>query len=139
MTTIYEVDAQKYHKKLAEELKNIPEIKAPEWINFVKSGVSKERPPQEEDFWHKRAASVLRQIYVRGVVGVSRLRTKYGGKKERGSRPAEFRKGGGKNIRLVLQQLEKAGILEKSLGKKKGRQLTRKGLDFMNKIAEGMK
>lgn len=137
--TIYDVDAQEYNKKLASALKNMPEFVVPEWAGFVKTGASKERPPQEEDFWHKRAASILRQIYVRGVLGVNRMRTRYGGKKERGSRPAEFRKAGGKTIRLILQQAEKAELLEKSLGKKKGRQLTKKGLDFMNNIAGEMK
>ena len=29
----------------------------------------------DSDFWHKRAASILRQIYIHKVVGVGRLRT----------------------------------------------------------------
>jgi len=77
---IYE--AQAYNKALAEALKEMPEFKVPEWSLFVKSGPSKQRPINEEDFWHKRAASILRQIYKKGVVGVNRLRTKYGSTKE---------------------------------------------------------
>ncbi|MFH1710924.1 MAG: 40S ribosomal protein S19 [Nanoarchaeota archaeon] len=130
---IYDLESGEYNNKLAEALKKIPEIEAPEWAALVKTSVSKARPPQE-DWWHKRTASILRQIYIHGVVGVSRLRTKYGSKKNRGSRPGEFRKSSGKIIRLILQQAEKAGFLEKSEGKKKGRKLTSKGVKFLEGV-----
>ena len=60
---VYELNAHEYNLKLAEALKKIPEFKQPEWMDFVKTGVAKQRPPQEVDFWYKRAASILRQIY----------------------------------------------------------------------------
>lgn len=138
--TIYEVDAQEYNTKLAEALKKIPEFKAPEWSHFVKSGPSKERPMQDHDFWYKRAASILRQIYRKNIVGVNRLRTRYGSKKNRGGRPEEFRKAGGKIIRTILQQSDAAGLTEvaKAIkgvkGKKPGRQLTDKGKKFLEDI-----
>jgi len=90
MADIRTIDPEKYNKSLAEALKKIPEFKAPEWAIFVKTGVSKKRPTLEEDFWYKRAASILRQIYIKGIVGVERLRTRYGGRKNRGAKPAEF-------------------------------------------------
>lgn len=130
---VYEIEAGEYNNKLAIELAKLPEFEAPEWSYFVKTSVARSRPPQD-NFWHKRAASILRQIYIKGVVGVSRLRTKYGGRKKRGMRPEEFRKASGKIIRLILQQAEKAGLLEKSEGKKKGRKLTIKGVKFLEEI-----
>jgi len=136
---IYDIEANKYNKALAEALKQFPEFQAPEWSFFVKSGVNKVRPPAESDFWYIRAASILRQIFRKGVVGVSRLRTRYGGRKKRGVKPEEFRKGSGKIIRVILQQGEKAGLLEKAERKKKGRQLTKKGLEFLNSVAESVK
>ena len=139
MTTVYDVDPGKFNEKLSGELKKMEEFKMPEWASFVKAGPAKSRPPQDIDFWYKRTASILRQLYVRGVVGVNRLKTKYGGRKQRGGRPEEFRKAGGKMIRTMLQQAEKAGVVEKSAGKRKGRQLTKKGLEFMNKTAESVK
>ena len=138
-TTIYDVDAGKYNEKLAEELKKLPEFKMPEWASLVKTSVARARPPSDPDFWYKRAASILRQIHVRGVIGVNKLRTKYGGRKKRGGKPEEFRKAGGKLIRTILQQAEAAGLIEKAGGKKKGRQLTKKGLEFMNKAAGEVK
>lgn len=127
----------KYNTELANALKDIDEFEKPEWVDFVKTSVHKTRPTFEQDFWHKRAASILRQIYVNGIVGVERLRTRYGGRKDRGQRPPEFRKGGGKIIRVILQQAEAAGFLEKVKGKKSGRKLTEKGKSFMEKVAGG--
>ncbi|MBS3074626.1 40S ribosomal protein S19 [Candidatus Pacearchaeota archaeon] len=136
---IYDIDANEYNKLLSEELKKIPEFKAPEWIHFVKSSPARDRPILEEDFWHKRAASIMRQIYVRGVLGVSRLRTRYGGRKDRGHKPPEFRRGSGKIIRLILQQAEAAGLLKKVKGKRSGRSLTTKGKELVEKTGKGGK
>jgi small subunit ribosomal protein S19e len=140
MTSVYELNAQEYNLKLAEALKQIPEFEAPEWINFVKSGPAKERPINEEDFWQKRAASILRQIYKKNIVGVNRLRTKYGSKKNRGFKPERFQRAGGKIIRTILQQSDAAGFTEIAKvikgvrGKKPGRQLTEKGRLFLESI-----
>ncbi len=131
---------QEYNIKLASALKNIPEFEAPEWVQFVKSSPSKERPIEDIDFWHKRAASILRQIYKKRLLGVNRLRTRYGSKKNRGSKPEKFVKAGGKIIRTILQQSDKAGFTEMSKivkgvrNKKPGRQLTKKGKDFLEGI-----
>ncbi len=133
---IYEMRADEYNQKLAEALKQIPEFKEPEWAAFVKTGTAKKRPPQEEDFWHKRAASILRQIYIHKTVGVNRLKTRYGSRKNRGMRPEKFKKGSGKIIRVILQQAEKAGLLEKKNepGKRAGRCLTEKGKELLENI-----
>ena len=112
MNPVYDLPTQEFNEKLAQALKKLPEFKAPEWIGFVKSGSSRERPIESPDFWYKRAASILRQLYRRDVVGVNRLRTKYGGRKNRGYKPERFRKAGGKIIRTILQQADKAGFTE---------------------------
>ena len=137
--TVYDFDQQEYNLKLAEALKKIPEFKKPEWAEFVKSSPSKERPIDDEDFWHKRAASILKQLYKRKIVGVNRLRTKYGSKKNRGYAPEKFRKAGGKIIRTIFQQSDQAGLTEIMKSKKgtkikSGRQLTEKGKLFMEEI-----
>ena len=106
---VYEMQPGEYNSKLAMLLKELPEFKQPEWSFFVKSGSAKKRPPQTSDFWYKRAASILRQAYVHKVVGVNRLKTRYGSKKNRGMKPEKFRKSSGKIIRTLLQQAESAG------------------------------
>jgi small subunit ribosomal protein S19e len=140
MTSVFELNSQEYNLKLAEALKSIPEFKQPEWSLFVKSGTSKERPIDDEDFWYKRSASILRQIYKKKIVGVNRLRTKYGSKKNRGARPEKFFKASGKIIRTILQQADSAGFTEiaKDIkgvrSKRPGRQLTKKGKEFLEAI-----
>ena len=133
---VYEMPANEYNSKLAEALKKIPEFKEPEWAGFVKSGLAKKRPPQGEDFWFKRAASILRQIYINKTVGVNRLRTRYGSKQNRGMRPEKFKKASGKIIRVILQQGESAEFLEKynESGKRAGRRLTEKGRELLEGV-----
>ena len=137
---VHSIKLQEYNLKLAEALKNVPEFNKPEWVEFVKSGPAKERPIDDPDFWHKRAASILRFIYVNKTVGVNKLRTRYGSKKNRGMRPEKFFKAGGKIQRVILQQADKAGFTEivkpiKGIKKRKsGRQLTKKGTEFLEAI-----
>ena len=64
MTDIKTIEPKKYNKLLAEALKKLPEFKQPEWSVLVKTSTNRKRPSTEEDFWHKRAASILRFIYV---------------------------------------------------------------------------
>lgn len=133
---VYEMPAEEYNNKLAEALKNIPEFKQPLWSIFVKTGPAKIKPPQDPLFWYKRAASILRQIYVHKAVGVNRLKTRYGGKKNRGMKPEKFVRASGKIIRTILQQGEKAGLLEKynESGKRAGRKLTKLGNELLEDI-----
>ncbi|MCX6746618.1 MAG: 40S ribosomal protein S19 [Candidatus Pacearchaeota archaeon] len=137
---VYDLSPQEYNLKLADALKNIPEFQEPEWVKFVKSSPSKQRPIEDDDFWHKRAASILRQIYKNKIVGVNRLRTRYGSKKNRGMKPERFMKSGGKIIRTILQQCDKAGfteIIKEIKGtreKRPGRKITDKGKKFMEDI-----
>jgi small subunit ribosomal protein S19e len=136
MASIFDVNQTELIEKAAEELKKIPEIKAPEWAVFAKTGAHKERPPLNPDWWYVRAASVLRKIYLKGPIGVSKLRTLYGGKKDRGMKPEKFVRGSGNILRKALQQLEKAGLakqVEKSLHK--GRVITPKGKSLLDKTA----
>jgi small subunit ribosomal protein S19e len=136
MSKVLSSNAQEYNLKLAEALKKVEEFEVPEWIDFVKSSPSKERPIEDADFWHKRAASILRQIYKKKIVGVNRFRTKYGSKQDRGMKPERFKKAGGKIIRTILQQSDKAGFTEiyKIRGKRAGRKLTQEGKDFLEAV-----
>lgn len=131
---VYDINPTEYNRKLAEALKEIEEFKAPEFMSYVKTGSGKQRPPIDNDFWYIRASSILRQIYIKKTVGVERLKTRYGSRKDRGSQPGKFRKASGKIIRLILQQAEKAGLVEKAAGKKSGRKLTEKGIKLLDSI-----
>ena len=146
MVSIKEVDPELFINKLAERLKKEKIITQPEWALYVKTGVSRERPPEQEDWWYIRAASILRRIAIDGPIGVSRLRTYYGSRQRRGSQPEKFRKGSGKIIRTILQQFEKAGLIEQVKDKegaskkrvKKGRVLTKEGEKLINEIIKSI-
>ncbi|MFN7088585.1 MAG: 30S ribosomal protein S19e [Candidatus Paceibacteria bacterium] len=134
MVSPLDVPAEVLAKEVAQELKG--KIVAPAWAKFVKTGVHKERPPLQEDWWYIRAASILRTIYRSAPVGVSKLRTKYGGRKNRGLRPERFRKASGSIVRKILQQLEKVGLVaQKKEGIHKGRVLTPAGISLLTKAA----
>jgi small subunit ribosomal protein S19e len=134
---VYNINPNELIEKTAIELKKIPEIKPPEWAEFVKTGVNKERPPLRTDWWYIRTAAILRSVYVLGPIGVSKLRTKYGSKRNRGYKPDKTKKSSGNIIRKALQQLSDAGFLiEEKDGVHKGRKITKKGKDFLDNIAK---
>lgn len=138
MVTVYDVNPNELIDKVAESLEN-SEIETPKWSKFVKTGAGKQRVPQQENWWFKRCAAVLRSVYVRGPIGVSRLRNKYGTRKDRGTKSEKFYKGSGSVIRKCLQQLEKLGYISKvSYAKKHGRQITPEGKSFLDKIASSI-
>jgi small subunit ribosomal protein S19e len=136
MTTVYDVPADHIIRRVAEELKKRKEIVPPEWAAFAKTGVHKEMPPEDPDWWFTRAAAVLRRVYVDGPLGVERMRSFYGGKKNRGSRPNAFRKGSGSILRKSLQQLEAAGLI---IHDKTGRKVSPAGMSFLDNLSHEVK
>ncbi|MFB6294628.1 MAG: 30S ribosomal protein S19e, partial [Candidatus Nanohaloarchaea archaeon] len=104
----------------------------PEWAEYVKTGVDRERPPQQEDWWYIRSAAVLRKIYKEGPLGTETLRSMYGGKHRRGHQTEHFEKASGKVIRTVLQQLEDADLVELEEGE--GRQITPDGQRLLDAV-----
>ena len=136
MTTVFDIPAHILISKLAEELKNTPLMKAPEWSEFVKTGVYKQMPPENPDWWYIRSAAILRRIYISGPIGVERMRSIYGGKQDRGSKPSHFKKGGGSIARKIMQQLESVGYIEKKVG---GRVVSAKGRQYLDNIAHSLK
>jgi len=136
MATIYEVDPTELIEKAAVELAKNENVNAPEWAGFVKTGRHKERAPSRNDWWYVRVAAVLRTIYLKGPIGVSKLRVKFGGKKRRGVKPARFYIGSGNIIRKVLQQLDKAGYTKHEVvGTHRGRVITPSGISFLDKLS----
>lgn len=135
MTTVLEVPADVFIRKLADYLKeNVKELQPPDWAGYAKTGVDREHAPTQEDWWYVRAASVLRKLYKSGEpVGVGALRVVYGGRKRRGSAPPHFAEASGSVHRKILQQLERAGLVAKVPGK--GRVLTPKAVSLMDKLA----
>ncbi len=136
MVNFHDCDTNKLIENVAVELKNVEGISAPDWSAFVKTGSHVERSPDNPDWWYVRSAAVLRKVANLGPVGTSKLRVKFGGRKNRGARPERFRRASGKIIRVVLQQLEKAQLVKQvAKGVHKGRIVTPKGMSILDKQA----
>ncbi|MEK6951633.1 MAG: 30S ribosomal protein S19e [Nanoarchaeota archaeon] len=136
MANVFDVKADELIEKAAEELKKMEFMKMPEWAKFVKTSTARERPPIKPDWWYTRAASILRKLYILDKpIGTNKLKSYYGGRKNRGHKPEKMYKGSGKIIRLILQQLEKAEFIKKTeKGVHKGRIITKKGKSFLDKL-----
>jgi small subunit ribosomal protein S19e len=136
--TVRDVDPEKLILKAADELAKVGELKAPAWAAFTKTGVHKQRPPEQSNWWHIRQASELRKLYMAPQgIGVSRMRKVYGGRKNRGHKPEHSFKASGSVIRKSMQQLEKAGFVKMEKGK--GRIITPKGQKLLNSVAKQLK
>ncbi len=134
MVSAREANQQKLVNVMSKDI----DMKMPEWARHVKTGVSRERQPEQANWYQLRCASVLRKIYMDGPVGVSKLRSYYGGRKNNGHQPSHFEKGSGKILRTVLQQLEEKELVKKTENKK-GRVITPKGQKFVDQAAKQAK
>jgi small subunit ribosomal protein S19e len=137
MTTFYDVPADALIERVAAQLAEDSDVEAPDWLAFTKTGESRELPPEQDDFWEVRAASLLRKVAVDGPTGVGALRTAYGGSKQGSNRyrvrPDKKTEGSGKIIRTALQQLEDAGYIMTADGE--GRKVTGEGRSLLDDTA----
>jgi small subunit ribosomal protein S19e len=135
LAVVYDVPATAFVVKAGQKLKESGKVQAPEWAADVKTGTHRQYTPIQQDWWYTRCASILRRIYIDGPVGVQRLRSLYGGKKNRGVKPDRHERGSGSIIRDALQQLEKAGFVKSIKG---GRVVTPQGMAFLDRVATEM-
>jgi len=133
MTHPNDVPTSSLLPRLAAELKSRNVVSPPPWAAFVKTGVHKQRAPVDPDWWYLRSASVLRKVYLKRAVGVSRLSASYGGKRDRGSAPYHARTGSRAVLREIVQQLEKAGLLQPYKGR--GRRVTASGQKLLDSVS----
>jgi len=136
MVTLYDVPTEELVDAVAERLRD--EIDEPDWVGFAKTGTGAEFPPEQEDFFHRRAASVLRTVAVDGPVGVERLATRYGDKKGGSTRyrvaPEHRVDGSRKLIRTILQELGDADLVERPPNGE-GRVVTAEGRSLLDSVA----
>lgn len=137
MTTVFDVPATPLIEETARRLKEVAQVAPPEWAPFVKTGIHTEKPPVQADWWHTRVAAVLRKVYTEGPIGTEKLRTHFGGFRDRGSRPNKAVKGSGSIAREALQQLEAAGLV--STVQAQGRIVTARGRSLMDNAAHAVR
>jgi small subunit ribosomal protein S19e len=146
MTTYYDIPANMLISALADKLSDSKDIVAPDWSEYVKTGVDRERPPTQENWWTIRAASLLRKVAKQGPVGVTSLAQSYGTVMNNGAGPNTPGVASRHIIRTALQQLEAAGFVEMVATKEvdteegkqqlySGRKLTSAGQKLLDEVA----
>ena len=135
MVTLYDAPAEALIDALAADLAD--RLEEPEWAAFAKSGPDRELPPEQDDFWARRAASVLRKVAMKGPIGVERLSTGYGGTRDGSNRyqvaPSKRSDGSQKVLREILQQLQDEGLIMTREGE--GRDITPEGQSLLDTTA----
>ena len=136
MTHPTDVPPAAFLPRLAAELRSRNVVAPPAWAAFAKTGVHKQRAPVDPDWWYLRSASVLRKVYLKRAIGVSRLSSEYGGKRDRGSAPYHARTGSRAVLREIVQQLEKAGLLQPYKGR--GRRVSASGQKLLDAVSRDL-
>lgn len=135
MATLYDVPPDELIDELADRLAD--RIDEPDWAEYAKAGADREMPPENDDFWHVRAGSLLRKVATNEPIGVERLATEYGGTKDGTNRytvaPPRHTRGSKNIIRTILQQLEAEDLVETAQGE--GRRVTDEGRGFLDETA----
>jgi len=129
---VYEVKPEAIIEELKEQLKS--EIEAPEWGSHIKTKVAGEKSPQQDDWWERRAASMMRKLYVNGPIGVRGITKQYGDTDRRGVGQPHFRTASRNVTRTIFQQLEDAGYVQTIEGE--GRDLTPDGRSLLDNLTK---
>jgi small subunit ribosomal protein S19e len=150
MTTFYDVPADLLNPALADRLSKIEGVSRPAWADYVKTGVHRERPPSQANWWELRCAALLRKVGREGPIGVNALAQAYGGKKDNGSNPHTPAMGSRHIIRTALQQLSDVGLIEMKSTKTvqsvdgdqklySGRTITSEGHKILDEVAHSVR
>jgi len=138
LPTPYDVPPAILIERLASHLKDeVDVIAPPAWSEFVKTGSRNIRPPANPDWWFVRCASILRKVYVKGPIGIEKLRQEYGGRIDRGAKPEHAAKGSGAIVRNALHQLQKAGLVKPQ--RNEGRVVTSEGRRLLDRLSTEIK
>ena len=71
MTTVYDIPADLFNPALAQAMADQKAVSMPDWGQYVKTAVDRERPPTQDDWWYLRTAAILRKVARNGPVGVT--------------------------------------------------------------------
>ena len=143
MTTYYDVPADLLIGSLSSELQELDQITPPEWAEYVKTGIHRERPPTQDDWWFIRSAAVLRKVGMKGPIATNHMAQLFGGPKDRGVTPTRAAAGSRNVARNVRPQLTAAGLITSkwNLGKTVnfGKILTPEGHALLDKHAHSVR
>merc|ERR1712136_459199 len=133
MSSVKDVDQQKFVVGFADFLKKSGKMTVPEWADLIKLSRFNEQGPHNPDWFYVRAASMARHLYIRAPAGVGSFTKIYGARKRNGTAPSHFMRASQSVSRRVLQALESMALVEQDTNG--GRRLTSQGRRDMDRIA----
>ncbi len=133
MVDVKKVPVDLLLKELSRKLSEDMGISKPDWTQYLKAGVHREKSWDDDNWYYIRLASILRKLYLRGRIGISRLSSEYGGPVDSGSKRYHPSRGSRFIIRDMFHTLENLGLVAKQ---KEGRGLTAAGQKLLNEVAK---
>ncbi|KAM0677580.1 Protein component of the small (40S) ribosomal subunit [Binucleata daphniae] len=120
---IFHVDTTVLNCAIADHLKQTDYLTIPENGDIIKTGVAKKMPPQDKDWFYKRAASVFRAVVLDTMktsdtdktkndckgIGTGYFARKYSARQNRGVRPSRYAKGSTGHVKGILEDFTKCG------------------------------
>ncbi|MEM0132321.1 30S ribosomal protein S19e [Acidiplasma sp.] len=131
MVNVKEVPAEALISEIVNEFKS-RNVEIPEWTKFLKDGKGKEKSWTQPDWYYTRLASILRKIYIKGNIGISRMSQEYGSRQDRGTKRYHPVQSSRFIIRYMFHALETMGYVKKD---KAGRVLTPAGQALLDKAS----
>lgn len=135
ITSLRDVSASEFITAYSQHLKKSGRLELPEWVDYVKTGRSREMPPIDPDWYYVRAASIVRKIYLNAGLGIGALAHWYG-KADSTGRRQHHRRASRKILRHILIGLEHQGIVEKL--EDGGRRVTPEGQRDLDTVARAV-
>ncbi len=132
MVDIRHVHVNSLIERVKEELQKDSRVKVPEWAEYLKAGIHREKAWDQPDWYHRRLASTLRKVYLNGPIGISKLSAEYGGRVDRGPQSYHPARGSRYIVRHMLETLESLGYVKKD---QRGRFISPSGESFLVKAS----
>ena len=80
--TVLDVDYNVFINALANKLKADGKLAQPDWTQFVKTGVTRQYSPNEQNWYYLKAAAILRRVYIQGPLGIKDFRKIFASEKQ---------------------------------------------------------
>eukprot|EP00026_Physarum_polycephalum_P015192 Phypoly_transcript_15818.p1 GENE.Phypoly_transcript_15818~~Phypoly_transcript_15818.p1 ORF type:complete len:124 (+),score=16.58 Phypoly_transcript_15818:263-634(+) len=98
----------------AKYLKKSGNVELPKWVDIVKTGIHRELPPSNPDWFYIRTAAIARKIYLNtgDQRGTRTYKKVFGGKMRRGSHPPITVTCSESVLRATIKQLTKLKVVE---------------------------
>ncbi|KAL0229959.1 hypothetical protein PCE1_003523 [Barthelona sp. PCE] len=132
MPGLKQVTADQFIQACGLHLKNANILELPTEITYIKSAPGRELGPQDPDWFFKRAAAILRRVYIQPGIGLGGFAKYFGAKARNGHARNHGALAARGVIRRIIQNFEKAGLIEQST---KGRVLSSEGRRVCDTVA----